>query len=98
MVVLNYNISSLRYIRSLSSPDLVTSSLPNKEELISLIDTHILMVPSGGNTSDWPFTVFEELELLELLRGQVEERQLPKDIQLALFDALFGLGNDSKVQ
>lgn len=41
--------------------------------------------------------MFEELELLEALRGQVEERQLSKEIQLALFDTLFGLADDNEV-
>ncbi|XP_011405071.1 PREDICTED: uncharacterized protein LOC105313383 [Amphimedon queenslandica] len=88
-----------RYIRSLSSPDLVVSSLPNKEKLLSLIDSYILLVPTAAASSsvEWPFNVFEELELLEALRGQVEERQLSKEIQLALFDTLFGLADDDEV-
>ena len=40
--------------------------------------------------------MFEELELLESLRVQIEERQ-SKDIQLALFDAVFGMTRDNEV-
>lgn len=93
--------SYFRYIRSLSSPDLVTSSLPNKDKLLLLIDTYILQVPPPSSPPlpppEWPFNVFEELELLEALRAQVEERQLTKEIQLAMFDTLFGLAEDNEV-
>lgn len=90
-----------RYIRSVSSRDPIKSSLPSRESLLELIDTYILLIPavSSSSSSDpyRPFTVFEELELLETLRVQVEER-LNRDIQLVLFDVLFGITNDSKVK
>jgi hypothetical protein len=92
-----------RYIRSsreISSRDPIKSSLPNKETLLSLIDTHILMIPSSsssGADGGSHFNVYEELELLEMLRIQVEERQT-KEIQMAIFDTLFGLtASDDKM-
>lgn len=66
---------------------------------MSLIDTYILNIPPSHQTKTehiWPFSVFEELELLESLRIQVEERQT-RDIQMALFDAIFGIAKDDKV-
>ena len=56
------------------------------------------MIPIGHSSDEpyHPFTVFEELELLEALRTQIEER-MSKDVQLALFDALFGVANDNTV-
>ena len=83
----------------MTSRDLLTSSLPSKEALMSLIDTYILNIPPSYQAKTecvWPFSVFEELELLESLRIQVEERQT-RDIQMALFDAIFGIAKDDKV-
>lgn len=97
-----YGIESplIRYVRSKSSHDSSSSStsLPNKEALLSLVDSYILKVPkaTSGSGNNWPFNVFEELELLDLLRVQIEERQ-SIEVQLALFDALFGLNDREKV-
>ena len=73
-------------------------SLPNKETLLSLIDTYVLKVPKdkGEEEGEWPFNVFEEIELLDSLRVQIEERH-SVELQMALFDSLFGLKGDSKV-
>lgn len=86
-----------RYVRSLSSHEIVSTSLPSRESLLLLIDKYILKIPSPKKqgAGGWPFTVFEELELLESLRVQIEERQ-SKDIQLALFDAVFGMTRDNE--
>ena len=98
---------TVRYVRSFSSHESFGSSLPTKESLLCLVDSYILKLPStttGDKTKKdsssitWPFNVYEELELLDLLRVQIEERQ-SSEVQFALFDALFGLvGRDKQVK
>ena len=101
--------SFLRYVRTSSSREVSASAaLPNKKTTLALIDTFILRIPSPtrgkGQRSAHrtelekkTFTPFEEVELLDALRVQIEERQAVRDIQLILFDAIFGLGSEEKV-
>ena len=107
MYIVILKLHTYRYVRSLSSHEPIGASLPSKESLLSLVDTHVLKLPpvyhdrlkskSRSSTSLWPFNVFEELELLDLLRVQIEDRP-NLEVRLALFDALFGLiGRNSQV-
>lgn len=92
-----------RYVRSLLSHESFSSSLPHKDSLLRLVDTYILKLPSTDKIKNnlplkWPFNVYEELELLDLLRLQIEERQ-SMEVQLALFDTMFGLvGREKQVR
>ena len=97
------NGSMFRYVRAMSSHEPMGTTLPKKDSLLSLVDTHILKLPSSDKANSsyktqWPFNVFEELELLDLLRVQIEERP-SIEVRLALFDSLFGLaGRNNKVR
>lgn len=86
-----------------------SASLPNKKTTLALIDTFILRIPPhtrGKGAWSAPrtepdkkvFTPFEELELLDALRVQIEERQTMREMQLILFDAIFGLGSEEKAR